>query len=143
MGYFDDRYPKVDKTELEDGAKVDFGDGFFVTIRHISSRKVETVRAAKIQQMKVGARNKALTPEQSRELTHHVVANAGIVGWEGGDAPEFTPEKAIEIFKDRPEFLEDVLTAMNTYETFREELVDGAVGNSQTSSSGDSDTESS
>ena len=143
MGFFDDRYTKVDHTIMEDGAEVDFGGGFFVTIRHVSSKKVEQVRAQKLQQMRIGLRNAKLNAEQSDQVMKHVVAHAGIVSWRGGDAPEFTPELALEIFEDRPEFLEDVLTAMTSYETFRKELVEDVSGNSSTSSSGESGTEAS
>lgn len=141
MSFFDDRYTKVNRTLMEDGAEVDFGGGFFVTIRHVSSKKVESARAQKLQQMKIGQRNRNLNSDQTNEVMKHVVAHAGIVTWKGGDAPEFTPETAMEVFEDRPEFLEDVLTAMTTYETFREELVEGAVKNSSKSSRGGSDTE--
>lgn len=136
MGFFDERYAKVDRSLMEDGAEVDFGGGFFVTIRHVSSKKVETVRAQKVAQMKVGNRNKQLSPDQQKDLMHHVTAYAGIVGWKGGDAPEFSPELALQIFEERPEFLEDVMTAMTSYETFREELAEEASGNSSASSSG-------
>ncbi len=143
MGFFDERYAKVDRSIMEDGAEVDFGGEFFVTIRHVSSKKVESIRAQKLQQMKIGQRNKDLSREQTKELMYHVTAYGGIVGWKGGDAPAFTPELALKIFEDRPEFLEDVMTAMTSYETFREELVSDAVGNSQKSSNGDSGTETS
>jgi superfamily II DNA helicase RecQ len=136
--FFEDRYAKVDRNLMEDGAKVDFGGGFFVTVRHFSSKKVEAVRAKKMQEMKVMGRNKQLNPEQQRDLTHHVIAHGVLVNWEGGDAPAFTPEKAIEVFKERPEFLDDVVTASTSYETFRDELVEEASGNSSASSSGDS-----
>lgn len=138
--FFEDRYAKVDHSLMEDGAKVDFGGGFFVTIRHVSARKVELVRTQKLQQMKIGNRNKQLTPEQTKELMYYVTAHGGIVTWEGGDAPEFTPETATQIFEDRPEFLEDVMTAMTSYETFREELAEAASGNSSKSSRGGSGT---
>ena len=136
MSFFDDRYAKVDNTLIEDGAKIDFGGGFFVTIRHVSAKKVETTRSQKMKQLRVMNRNRDLTPEQNKELMHHVTAYAGIVTWEGGDAPPFTPEFAIQVFNERPEFLEDVMTAMTTYEAFRSELVEDAVGNSPRSSSG-------
>lgn len=136
MGFFDERYAKVDRNLIEDGAEIDFGGGFFVTVRHVSAKKVDSERAKKIAQMKIGNRNRQLTPEQSKELMNHVTAHAGIVGWRGGDAPTFSPELAMQIFEERPEFLEDVMTAMTSYETFRDELVEEAVGNSQTSSSG-------
>lgn len=140
MGFFDERYAKVDRSIMEDGAEVDFGGGFFVTIRHVSSKKVESVRAQKLQQMKIGNRNKELSRDQTKELMYHVTAYGGIVDWKGGDAPKFTPELALKIFEDRPEFLEDVMTAMTSYETFREELVTDTVGNSSESSNGDSGT---
>lgn len=143
MGFFDDRYAKVDRNLMEDGAKVDFGDGFFVTVRHLTSKKVEAVRARKIQDMKIGNRNKELNPQQRTDLTKYVLAHGVLVGWEGGDSPEFSPELAAKIFEERPEFLDDVITAATSYETFRDELVEEASGNSSTSSSGDSGTETS
>jgi len=143
LTFFDSRYALVDKKLIEEGAPVDFGDGFIVTIRHLTSKKVDLVRSQKLQQMKIGMRNKELNRDQSAELTKHVLAHAVIVGWSGGDAPEFSPELALEVFDTRPEFMEDVITAATSYETFRKDLVEGAVGNSSTSSSGDSDTETS
>lgn len=140
MSFFDDRYAKVDRSLMEDGAEVDFGGGFFVTLRHLSSKKVDAVRARKIQEMKIGGRNKQLNPEQQKEVMDHVLAHAVIVGWRGGDAPEFSPELALQIFEERPEFLEDIVTASASYETFRAELVEQASGNSSASSSGASAT---
>ena len=141
MNFFDERYPKVDRALMEDGAEVDFGGGFNVTIRHVSSKKVDAERSKKLAQLKIGNRNRKLTPEQEKELMYHVTAYAGIVTWSGGDAPEFSPELALQIFEERPEFLEDVMTAMTSYETFRQELVEDASGNSSTSSSGGSSSE--
>lgn len=140
MSFFEDRYAKVDHALMEDGAEVDFGGDFFVTVRHLSSKKVESVRARKMQEMKVMGRNKQLNPEQQRDLTMHVMAHGVVAGWRGGDAPTFTPETALKVFEERPEFLEDVITVAASYETFREELVEDASGNSSTSSSGDSGT---
>ena len=127
--FFSNRYAKVDQKMIEDGAKIDFGGGFFVTIRHVSSKAVETRRAQKVRQMRVVGGRKDLSPEQQKELMHDVTANAGIVTWEGGDAPPFTPELALQIFKERPEFLEDVMTAMTSYEAFRAEEIEEVVGN--------------
>jgi len=143
MGFFDERYAKVDRELIEDGAEVDFGGGFYVTVRHLSSKKVEAARVRKLQEMKIGNRNKQLNSEQQRDLMHHLMAHAVIVGWRGGDAPEFSPELALQIFEERPEFLEDVITASSSYETFRQEMVEEASGNSSKSSSGGSDTETS
>jgi hypothetical protein len=137
MGFFD-RYTQVDHGLMEDGAEVDFGDGFFVTIRHASSKKVEMARSRKSQELRVMGRNKELTSDQQRELTVHTVAHGGIVGWRGGDAPAFTPELAEQIFAERPEFLEDIMTVMTSYEAFRKEQVEAASGNSSRSSSGES-----
>jgi hypothetical protein len=139
MGFFD-RYTQVDRTLMEDGAEVDFGDGFFVTIRHVSSKKVEMARSRKLQEMKVMGRNRELTADQNKELMAYTVSEGGIVGWRGGDAPEFTPVLAEQIFKDRPEFLEDIITVMTTYEAFRRDQVEDASGNSSESSSGGSST---
>lgn len=141
MSFFNERYAKVDRSLMEDGAEVDFGGGFFVKIRHVSARKVEAERTKKVAQMKIGNRNKQLDADQNKDLMNHVVSEAGIVSWRGGDAPEFSPELARQIFDERPEFLEDVLTAMTSYETFREELVDETLGNSEQSSNGDSNGE--
>ena len=140
QSFFDDRYVKVDRQLMEDGAKVDFGGGFFVTVRHLTSKKVEAVRAKKLQEMKVGNRNKELNAEQRTDLTKHVLAHGVLVTWEGGDSPEFSPDLALKIFEERPEFLDDVVTAATSYETFRQEMADAAAGNSSTSSSGDSGT---
>jgi len=129
MSFFDKHYTEVDQQLMQDGAEVDFGDDFFVTIRHVSAEKVNLERGKITQRLKVMSRNKELTPEQQKTITSHVAAHAGIVSWRGGDAPEFTPEFAQQIFKKRPEFLEDVVTAMTSYETFRAAEVDEAVGN--------------
>ncbi len=129
LSFFDKRYATVDQKLMEDGAPIDFGSGFTVDVRHVSSKAVESARAQKIRQMRVGNRNRDLSPDQQKELMHHVTAYAGIVNWSGGDAPPFTPELALELFKKKPEFLEDVLTAMTSYEAFRLEEIEETVGN--------------
>lgn len=129
MGFFEKRYTKIDEQLMQDGAEVDFGDGFFVTVRHVSAEKVNSERGKITQKLKVMSRNKDLTPEQQKIITSHVAAHAGIVNWRGGDVPTFSPTFAEEVFKMRPEFLEDVVTAMTSYETFRAEEVEAAVGN--------------
>lgn len=136
MNFFEKRYVPVDKAAMEEGAPIDFGDGFTVNIRHVSSEKVSAERGKITQKLKVMNRNKELTPEQQKTITHHVAAHAGIAGWSGGGVPEFSPEFAMQVFNDRPEFLEDVLTAMTEYEAFRKEEVDAVVGNLETSSTG-------
>ena len=126
---------------MEDGAEVDFGGGFIITIRHVSSEKVNQERGKITGKIRVMGRNKELTFEQQKKITSHVAAHAGIVTWSGGDAPAFTPQLAEQIFEDRPEFLEDVITAMTSYETFRAEEVEDAVGNLTQSSSGESSSD--
>lgn len=129
MSFFDKRYTKVDEQLMQDGAEVDFGDGFFVTVRHVSAEKVSMARGVITQRVKVMSRNKELTADQQKIITSYVAANGGIVGWRGGDVPEFTPTFAEEVFKQRPEFLEDVIFAMTSFETFRKAEVEAAVGN--------------
>jgi hypothetical protein len=129
MNFFDKRYTQIDEKLMQDGAEVDFGDGFFVTVRHVSAEKVSMERGKITQRVKVMSRNKELTPEQHKIITSHVAAHGGIVGWRGGDVPEFTPAFAEEVFKQRPEFLEDIIFAMTTFETFRAAEVEAAVGN--------------
>jgi hypothetical protein len=136
MSFFD-RYVPVDKKLMAEGAEIDFGEGFFVTVRHVSSEPVEVARNRITQQLKLMGRNAKLTGEQQRQITVYTAAHAGIVSWRGGDAPEFTPEVALQVFEDRPEFLEDIVTAMTTYEAFRKEEVKRAEGNSLLSSNGD------
>lgn len=129
MSFFDTNYTKVDKSLMEEGAPVDFGGGFTVTIRHVSSQAVEAEQNKVRHRMRI-KRGKTPSADQAKEISKHVAAHAGIVGWKGGDAPEFSPEKALEIFEERPEFLEDVLLAMTEYETFREQAIEEGSGNS-------------
>jgi len=135
--FFEDKYAEVDKTLMEDGAPVDFGSGFIVDIRHVSSLAVTNARTKITQQLKVMGRNKELTPEQNQQVLKYVCAHGGIAGWHGGGVPEFTPAYALEVFEKRPEFLEDIVTAMTTYETFRKEQIDEAVEALGKSSTGD------
>lgn len=128
MSFFDDNYVEVDKTLMEDGAEVDFGGGFKVTIRHVSSKEVEKAQSQIRHQLRI-KRGKSPTDDQARQISRYVAAHAGIVTWKGGDAPKFTPEKAMEVFEKRPEFLDDVLLAMTEYETFRKAAVNDASGN--------------
>jgi hypothetical protein len=131
MDFFKDRYAKVDNKAMEDGAPVDFGGGFIVTVRHVSSEKVNLERAKITKQLRVMNRNRDLTPEQQKRITSHVAAHAGIVTWDGSKVgvPEFSPEFAEKVFAERPEFLDDVIEAMTTYETFRDAEVSAAAGN--------------
>lgn len=124
--FFEDKYAEVDNKLMEEGAPVDFGGGFTVTIRHVSSLAVTNARTKITKYLKVTNRNKELTPEQNKTVMEYVCAHAGIATWSGGGVPAFSPEYAMEVFKKRPEFLEDIVTAMTTYETFRKEQVEEA-----------------
>lgn len=67
--------------------------------------------------------------EELLELTREATANTVLVGWEGieddKDKPiEYSPEAALKIFKEYPEFLELVLSIANDRANFRDSEAD-------------------
>jgi hypothetical protein len=115
--------------ELEqDGVEVQIAEDAFITVCRTNNKKF----AAYLTQLRKPHEQRIQRGTMDRDvldgLTRKAVAKHVLVGWRGieidGKAVKYSPEKAEELLKKFDDFQEDVLTAANTRETFRREVVE-------------------
>jgi hypothetical protein len=115
--------------ELEqEGVEVQIAEDAFITVRRTNNKKfgdyLTQLRKPHEQRIQRGTMNREILDG----LTRKAVAKHVLVGWRGitidGKAVKYSPEKAEELLKKYDDFQEDVLTAANTRETFRREVVE-------------------
>lgn len=127
----------TDKKLEEGGVDVDLGDGAFVTVRRTNNpmfrEHLNKLRKPYERQIQRGTVDQDLLDK----LTRKAVSRHVLVGWKGieidGKAVKYSPEKAEEIMIEYPDFQEDVLFAANSRETFRQEVEEENVKNSEAS----------
>lgn len=121
-------YGFTDPDLEQEGVEVQIGEDAFITVRRTNNKKfgdyLTALRKPHEQRIQRGTMNRELLDG----LTRKAVAKHVLVGWRGitidGKAVKYSPEKAEELMKKFDDFQEDVLTAANTRETFRREVVE-------------------
>lgn len=124
-------YGTTDVDLEKNGVEVDLGDGAFVTVRRSNNKKfadaLTKMRKPHERRIQRG-NNTAEFREMLDDLTRKAVAKHVVIGWRGievdGKAVKYSPEAAEKLMKEFEDFQEDVLTAANSRETFRKEVIE-------------------
>lgn len=127
-------YGFTDPDLEKDGVEVEIGEDAFITVRRSNNKKfvqlLTTLRKPHEQRIQRGTMDQKVLDG----LTRKAVAREVIIGWRGikldGKSIKFSPEKAEEMMKRFEDFQEDILTAANTRETFRRQVVEENAKNS-------------
>ena len=126
MSKFSERY-KTDRALEEDGVFVDFGDSVLVKVRRYSSKNVKDARIKLERPYAKQIRLSTISEDTQETLTKRLFAEAIVVDWKGvyfSDdtlASPYTPEKALRIFEEFPDFMNDIITAVMQRDTFKKE----------------------
>lgn len=120
----------TNKTAEREGVEVDFGDGMFVTLvrmNHPDAKKTRRKLEKPYQRM-------SEIPDDIQEgILNQVMAQVIVRSWRGidfgnGEVPHST-ENVVSVFKQFPDFRDDVATAALTRETFKTEDDEAAAKN--------------
>jgi hypothetical protein len=133
MSKFTQRY-QTDKNLEENGVEVELDEGVSITFRRISSEKSREVRRRLENPYKRQIRTNTLSTKVQEDLLLKQLAEGVLINWkgvtdaEGNDLP-FSPENALKVFKDFPDFLNDVATAVQERDFFKKEDLEADVKN--------------
>jgi hypothetical protein len=118
---------KTDKTAETAGVWVEIDVGVELKIARINNEKARNERRA----LEKPYRNFAEIPAHvSEDILRKVVARTVLLDWkgvtdaDGADLGEYDPAKAEKLFKDFPDFLNDVVSLSVARETFQTETTD-------------------
>lgn len=126
---FKSRYGQ-DKNAVENGAWVDLDEGTSIKVASLKSDAAKEKRRAL---EKPYANFKKIPDKVSEDILIKVVSQVCLKDWKGeaftnedGTAIPFSVEKADELLRAYPDFLEDVVTAALSRELFRDEVNEAA-----------------
>ena len=124
-------YGTTDVDLENNGVEVDLGDGAFVTVRRSNNKRFADalMRARKPHERRIQrGNNTAEFRALLDDLTRKAVAEHVLIGWRGievdGKPIKYSPQAAEKLMKEFEDFQEDVLTAANSRETFRKEVIE-------------------
>lgn len=106
-----------DQERQENGFWFDIGDGIKILIRRWRSQKsVQVLRDVELRMKATLKEDESLTDEQRTKVSIEHIAAGIIADWEGIEVPEkgvipYSPEAAIQILTDLPEFRDVIARA--------------------------------
>lgn len=138
MTGFDLATLRVDKEKEVDGVWMEMGDGCRLLIARANNPKYK--QRAKRLQSRVLTRI-SVDPDSDERVVRECVAHHCLLGWEKlyldkKEVGPYTPELALDLFEQFPDFLLFVLSYAQEREAYRTEKLEEAKGNSNGSSSG-------
>lgn len=121
-------YGFTDPSLEENGVEVQLSEDAFITVRRSNNERFKnlliSMRKPYEQRIQRGTMDQKVLDAQTRKA----VAREVLIGWRGikddGEEIEYSPENAEAMMKKYEDFQEDVLTAANTRETFRKQVVE-------------------
>lgn len=123
----------TDKAKESDGTWVDYMDGISVKVRRSTHPMFKKAMRKAFRRFKhMGS---ALTPEQEDIIKNEAVANGLIVDWKIGEDTPFTPDAALEVFIELPDFRRWCEEQGDDVDNFKDER-EADLGNSSASSPG-------
>lgn len=124
MSNFLSRY-STDSTLETEGVWVDFGDGIQVKVTRENTDEAQKYRQKILHKYRTHRKipDEVLTDLATKVLAHVLVKDwKGITDEKGKDLP-YTPENAYKIFSEFKDFREDVSTASQEREFFKQEEI--------------------
>lgn len=139
MTGFDLATLRVDKEKEVDGVWMEMGDECRLLIARWRNPKYQE-RFNRLQTRAI-TRMKSVDLDANQRIVRECVAYHCLLGWEklmldGKEVQAYTPEYALELFKQFPDFLEFVLGYAQEREAYRADELKEAKGNLNGSSSG-------
>lgn len=140
-----DRYGTSKELE-ENGVWVDFGDGVQLLLARIKSQRSLAAKKAAEKPYRDVLRTasrlgKEVTEDIQTKIALDWLVNGVVLDWKdvtdrSGKKLRFTPDNARRVFDDLPDFLDDVIFAASSQQTYQETADREAVGNSAATSGG-------
>lgn len=132
MSGFDLATLRVDKEKEVTGVWMDLGDDCKLLIARWRNPKYQE-RFNRLQS-RVITRMKTVDLEANQRIVRECVAHHCLLGWrklllDGKEVAAYTPELAIDLFTQFPDFLEFVLGYAQEREAYRAETIEEAKGN--------------
>lgn len=136
MSGFDLGTLRTNKVKEVDGVWMDFAGTSKVLIARFRNSKMEEWLISN----QTNATRRMLDPKMGLDTLKQAVAKFVLLGWTelsvDGEAVEYSSEKALDLFKDFPDFYETILVMSQERDAFRDENLETAKGNLPKSSSG-------
>lgn len=116
----------TDKDLEKNGVWVEIDDGAQILVARTDNPRYRDMLRAELKPHKKKIQRGTLSQEFQEKLLMKVVAHTVLLDWKGitvkDKAVKYSPEKALELLEEYPDFREDVMEAANTMETFRREI---------------------
>lgn len=128
---------KTDKKKETDGVDVEFGAGLTLRVARIGNpryeAKIAELRRPHLQILR-RQQDSAEKDALIQEILQKVAAETVLLGWSGltddKDQPiPYSKEKALELFKDAPDFFEAVMDIARDVRHFRTDSLEASKGN--------------
>ena len=127
-------YGFTDKSLEEEGVEVQLDEDAFITVLRSNNARFKKLLIGLRKPYEHRIQRGRMDQKILDGLTVKAVAREVLIGWRGikdnGKTIKYSPEAAEKLMKKYEDFQEDVLTAANTAETFRAEVVEENVKNS-------------
>lgn len=132
---------KADPQREVEGVWVDVYDGLRLRVARLTNPHFREAVRKQGRKHQLSMRRGLVDDAQLDDITRVAVAKYVLLGWENlvddNDKPiPYSPEKALEIFKESPDFYDMVIEYANDITLFKDAVAEDAKGNSSTSSNG-------
>jgi hypothetical protein len=121
-------YGFTDPDLERDGVEVQISEDATITVRRSNNQRFKDMLIGLRKPHEQRIQRGTMDQKVLDKLTRKAVATEVLVGWSGikvdGKNVKYSPEKAIELMARFEDFQEDILTAANTRETFRRQVVE-------------------
>lgn len=121
-------YGFTDPDLERDGVEVQLSEDSTITVRRSNNQKFVDMLTGLRKPYEQRIQRGTMDQKVLDGLTRKCVAKEVLIGWTGikcdGKVVKYSPEKAEELMKRFDDFQEDILTAANTRETFRRQVVE-------------------
>lgn len=126
----------TDKALEQKGITLDFGDGLEFQIARAGGSNVKFEKAVQSKMRKYDLQRKhdLLEPEQMRTVFSEVLAETVVLGWKGvtdraGNELPFNRENCIQLFRDLPDLMDDVLEQSRKAALFKQSILEDEAKN--------------
>lgn len=121
-------YGFTDPDLEENGVEVQISEDASITVRRSNNKRFKDMLLGLRKPHEQRIQRGTMDQDVLDKLTRKAVAKEVLIGWKGikvdGKAVKYSPEKAEELMERFEDFQEDVLTASNTRETFRRQVIE-------------------
>jgi hypothetical protein len=121
-------YGFTDPDLEENGVEVQLSEDSSITVRRSNNKRFKDMLTSLRKPHEQRIQRGTMDQKVLDKLTRKAVAREVLIGWKGikvdGKNVKYSPEKAEELMERFEDFQEDILTAANTRETFRRQVVE-------------------